>query len=220
MIKAVIIDFDDTLCLTEAACFELENDVLVRMGRDPMTREVHIETWGQPLFDAMLIRSPGIDIEAFKEAYHPAIAEYIRENRLDVIADENYAALDELVKRDKKLMILTSRTLGEVKHMLEPDHFLANPITGFYHKDNMRYHKPDPRAFDEVLADHSLEPNECAYIGDSVSDAIASKQAGLWFVASLESGLRQKEDFAKEEADYYIDKFSDITDVIKDLDTK
>jgi phosphoglycolate phosphatase len=32
MIKAVIIDVDDTLCLTESICFELENDVLKQMG--------------------------------------------------------------------------------------------------------------------------------------------------------------------------------------------
>ncbi|GEM_PF-2707710 len=33
MIKAVAIDFDDTLCLTEEATFKLENATLVRMGR-------------------------------------------------------------------------------------------------------------------------------------------------------------------------------------------
>ncbi len=27
MIKLVLIDFDDTLCLTEKACFRIENDV-------------------------------------------------------------------------------------------------------------------------------------------------------------------------------------------------
>lgn len=44
MIKAVIIDIDDTLCLTEAACYELENQVLLSMGRIPMTRDIHKET--------------------------------------------------------------------------------------------------------------------------------------------------------------------------------
>ena len=218
MIKAVIIDFDDTLCLTEAACFELENEALRRMGREPMTRDIHLQTWGQPLFDAMLARSPGIDIEDFKGVYHPVIAEFIRERKLDVIADENYAALDALAEAGKQLMILTSRTHGELKHILEPDHLLASRITAFYYKDNMQFHKPDPRAFNELLADHSLEPDECLYIGDSVSDAVASKQAGLHFVASLESGLRQRSDFAGEQVDHFIDRFPDIVRVVAEMD--
>jgi len=53
MIKTVIIDVDDTLCMTEAASFALENTALVRMGRKPMPRSIHVETWGQPLFDAI-----------------------------------------------------------------------------------------------------------------------------------------------------------------------
>lgn len=68
MIEAVVIDLDDTLCLTEAACFEMENEVLERMGRLPMPREVHLETWGRPLFEAISDRAPGIDVEAFKTA--------------------------------------------------------------------------------------------------------------------------------------------------------
>ena len=48
MIEALIIDVDDTLCLTEAACFDMENETLMAMGRAPMSREVHINTWGQP----------------------------------------------------------------------------------------------------------------------------------------------------------------------------
>ncbi len=218
MIKAVIIDFDDTLCLTEAACFALENEALQRMGREPMPREIHLSTWGQPLFEAMLVRSPGVDIEAFKVVYHPVIAEYIRDQKLDVISDENYTALDELAKSGKKLMILTSRTHGELKHMLEPDHLLASRITAFYYKDNMQYHKPDPRAFDELLANNSLLPADCVYIGDSVSDAVASKQAGLYFIASLESGLRQREDFANEKVDYFVNRFPDIVHVIAEMD--
>lgn len=49
-IEAVVIDVDDTLCLTEAACFDLENETIQRMGRQPMERNVHLSTWGQPVF--------------------------------------------------------------------------------------------------------------------------------------------------------------------------
>ena len=218
MIEALIIDVDDTLCLTEAACFDMENETLAAMGRSPMARDVHISTWGQPLFDAIMTRSPGIEVEAFKAAYHPIIAEYTKSGKLDTIPKANYEALDKLSAMGKMLLVLTSRTHGELKHLLEPDHLLASTIKAFYYKDNMQYHKPDPRAFDELLADNGLAAENCVYVGDSVSDAVASKKAGLKFVASLESGLRQKTDFNPEQVDKFIYKFPDIVDAVTELE--
>lgn len=220
MIEALIIDIDDTLCLTEAACFEMENETLEAMGRAPMSRDIHISTWGQPLFDAIKIRSPGIDVEAFKEAYHPIIAEYTRSGKLDTIPQENYEALDKLISMGKLLMILTSRTHTELQHLLEPDHLLASRIEAFYYKDNTQFHKPDPRVFDGLLAAHGLAPQHSAYVGDSISDAVATKQAGLHFIASLESGLRQKEDFNGHDVDWFIFHFPEIVEAVADLDSK
>lgn len=217
-IEAVVIDVDDTLCLTEAACFDLENETLERMGRQPMDRAVHLSTWGQPLFDAIKMRSPGIDVEEFKAVYHPIIAKHIEAGKLDVIPQANYEALDRLLELGKKIMLLTSRTHGEFQHMLEPDHQLASRVTAFYYKDNMQFHKPDPRAFDELLAHHNLKPEHCVYVGDSPSDAVASNDAGLGFIASLESGIRQRDDFTDYRVAAFIDRFPDIVNAIANLD--
>lgn len=217
MIEAVVIDVDDTLCLTEAASYDLENTALTRIGRAPMPRSIHVATWGQPLFEAILTRSPGVDLEAFEAAYHPAIEEFIKDGRLDKIPQENYEALDQLIALGKLVMLLTSRTHGEFKHMLEPDHLLASRITAFYYKDNMQYHKPDPRAFSELLQAHQLSPNQCVYVGDSPSDAQASNQAGLHFVASLESGIRQRQDFEAYAVDAFINRFPEVVGAVERL---
>jgi phosphoglycolate phosphatase len=218
IVKAVVIDVDDTLCLTEAACFDMENEVLARIGHKPMTRDIHLSTWGRPLFEAILDRAPGVDLEAFKLEYHKVIPEYTSAGKLDAIPDANYAAMDELLADGKILMLLTSRTHGELKHLLEPDHLLARRVTAFYYRDNMQFHKPDPRAFDELLGHHGLQPDECVYIGDSTSDAAASSQAGLHFIASLESGLRTKEDFGAYRLDAYVPRFADIPAAIRSLE--
>jgi phosphoglycolate phosphatase-like HAD superfamily hydrolase len=218
MIKAVVIDLDDTLCLTEAVCFEVENKALTEMGRAPMTREIHVNTWGRPLFEAIDTRSPGINIEAFKAAYHPVVAAYTKSGRWLSIPDENYAALDKLIELGKQILVLTSRTHGEMEDLLAPDHLLASRVKAFYYKDNMQYHKPDPRAFTELLAENDLAPEGCVYIGDSVSDAVASKEAGLKFIASLESGLRQKSDFKPSQVDAFIYRFPDVVAAIAGLE--
>ncbi|MFZ2125640.1 MAG: HAD-IA family hydrolase [Candidatus Saccharimonadales bacterium] len=214
MIKAVVIDVDDTLCLTEAACFDLENEVLGRMGRVPMSRTVHLATWGKPLFDAMLERSPGVDIDEFIHAFQPVITEYINSGKLDDIPQVNYDALDKLIEDGKIVILLTSRTPHELKHMLDPKHQLNGRVRAIYHKGNTKYHKPDPRVFDELFDDHQFAPSECVYVGDSPTDAQAANGAGMRFIATLESGLRQRSDFNKYEVDYFIDKFSDLTKAV------
>lgn len=214
MIDAVIIDLDDTLCMTEAASFEIENAVLAKLGRPPMPRKLHVKTWGKPTFEIISTRSPGVDVDAFRDAFRPVILEYTDSGRLDAIPEENYVALDRLVGLGKPVMILTSRTHAELSHLLKPDHLLATSIKAFYYRDNMQFHKPDPRAFDGLLADTGLEPSQCLYVGDSVSDALAAKQRGLHFVASLESGLRKRQDFDGLLVDAFINKFPEIVDTV------
>jgi len=218
MIKAVILDLDDTLCLTEAACFDMENETLAAMGREPMTRATHRANWGKPLFEAIFDRSPGIDLEEFKRYYEPTIKHYTEEGLLDVIPEENYKALDRLLALGKSLVVLTSRTHTELKHMLDGGHELASRIETFYYRDNMQYHKPDSRAFAHIEVEHGRKPEECVYIGDSVTDAIAANGAGLQLIISLESGLRTREDFADQSVERFINVFPEVVDAVQSLD--
>lgn len=217
MIKAVIIDIDDTLCLTESACYEMENEIMQSMGREPFSRAIHIKTWGINLKDAISIRSPGIDYKEFKQHFKRIMKNYVKSGKLDSINHENYKTLDRLIDNNKKIILLTSRSELELEHMLEPSHELSSRVHEFYHKDNIKYHKPDPRAFDELLANNLLSPNECVYIGDSVGDAAAAKGAGLYFIASLESGIREKADFDDYKVDAFVYKFPDIINSINKL---
>ena len=218
MIDVVAIDIDDTLCLTEAASFNLENEVLSRIGRPPMPREAHLSTWGQPLFHAISERSPGVDPDKFQAVFREVITEYIADGRLDDIPEENYRALDDLAAAGKRIALLTSRTEDEVRHMLAPDHKLAPRVIAIYHKGNTSFHKPDPRVFDRLLNDQSVDPGNVVYVGDSPTDAEAANRRGVLFVASLESGIRQRQDFADYNVAAFIVRFPDIVAAIRTLD--
>ncbi len=218
MIRAVVVDVDDTLCLTEAASFDLENDVLTAMGRPPMSREVHLATWGETLLDAMPRRSPGVDLDRFAALFPEWNQRYIADGRLDVIPPENLATLDRLVLDGRAVMLLTSRTEPEVRHLLEPDHVLAGRVTGAYHQGNMRFRKPDPRAFDELLAETGLTPDQCVYVGDSPGDALAAGGAGIRFIACLQSGVRRLTDFDPRHVTAAVDTFPEILAVVDSFD--
>ncbi|GLW32839.1 hypothetical protein Areg01_57770 [Actinoplanes regularis] len=210
VIRAVIVDVDDTLCLTEAASFELENEVLVELGRPPMSREIHLATWGEVLLDAMPHRSPGVDLDRFAELFPVWHQRYLADGRLDVIPPENLHTLDRLIEKGYTVLLLTSRAEAEVQHLLEPDHVLAGRVTGAYHQGNTRFRKPDPRVFDELLAETGLQPRECVYVGDSPGDAVAAGGAGLRFIACLQSGVRRLDEFDPRYVTAAVDTFPEI----------
>lgn len=219
MIKAVIIDIDDTFSLTEAASFGIENSILERMGKPPMSRKVHLNTWERPLSEALAIRAPGIDVEAFRTAYLPLIEEYTRSGELEVISEANYTALDKLAEFGMSLMVLTSRDHNRIRHMLDPSHPLSHKVEAIYYQDNLTYRKPDPRIFDGLLADTGLLPEQCVYVGDAIRDGQAAKGAGLYFIANLESGLRQKQDFVGIPVDLFIRAFPDVVRAVRSLNS-
>lgn len=220
MIAAIIIDLDDTLCMTEQVSYEMENETLRRLGRPPMPRAIHLQTWGKPLFEIITTRSPGVDAREFEMLFPSVMSSYIASGKIDTMTPENLRALEQLINENKRLYILTSRTHAELKHLLEPDHALAKHITAFYYRDNMQFHKPDPRAFNLLLQEHHLAPNECVYVGDSVSDAEAAKKAHLHFIANLESGLKVPADFADHAVDLFINRFADVVEGVRTLEQR
>jgi phosphoglycolate phosphatase len=217
MIRAVIVDVDDTLCLTEEASFHLENDLLAQMGRPPMPRSLHLATWGEPLLEAIAHRSPGLDVDRFAALFPAMHQRYLAEGRLDVIPPENLAALDHLVSEGRTIMLLTSRAEPEVRHLLAPDHLLAARVTGAYHQGNTRFSKPDPRVFDELLAETGFDPSQCVYVGDSPGDAVAAGGAGIHFIACLQSGVRRLDEFDPRHVTAAVDSFPEIPSVIATL---
>jgi phosphoglycolate phosphatase len=220
VIRAVVVDVDDTLCLTEAASFDLENDVLERMGRPPMSRAVHLSTWGEVLLDAMPHRSPGVDLDRFAALFPDVHREYLAAGRLDVIPPENLAALDRLVEQGRTVLLLTSRTETEVAHMLAPDHVLATRVSAAYHQGNTRYRKPDPRVFDELLAETGLAAADCVYVGDSPGDALAAGGAGIRFIACLQSGVRRLDEFDPRYVTGSVETFPEVVAAVGGLEAR
>jgi phosphoglycolate phosphatase len=218
MIKLVIFDYDDTLCLTEEGCYIMENQIGIDMGFAPMCREVHKKTWGEPIREIITERIPGINVEEFIKIQEESIPKYVKLGVLDNIPEKNLKTIDNIIELGKSVAIQTSRRYGELKHILESDHPLNNRIKDIKHKDNSEFHKPDPKVFDIFFKQYSVKPHEVVYVGDSIKDGIASKGASVWFVASLESGLRSKEDFNDIDVDFFINDFIEIEEVIKKID--
>lgn len=210
MIKLVIVDFDDTLTLTEEAAFAIENSVAEQMGFLPMTREDHQKNWGKPLREAIVERIPGIDVDAFMKIIEKELPIFASKGLVDKITRKNIAVLEQLREQGIRLAMLTSRVQQEMLHILDTSNELHQWIEKIYYADNSSYLKPDPRVFDQILMQFSVTPHEAVYVGDSLGDGISAKGAELHFIALLESGLRTEEDFRTVKVDYFAQQFPDI----------
>jgi HAD superfamily hydrolase (TIGR01549 family) len=212
MIKLVLLDFDDTLCLSEEACFHFENDVAKTLGFGPMTREIHKATWGQHLNEAILSRIPGINTDEFMKKFEELVPQAITEKKFDFIPEQNLEVLKKIKEDGKKIAIVTSRTHVEVKRLMDPSHPLSGLVNKFYYKESVDHMKPDPRVFNKALFEFDVMPIECVYVGDTLKDGFAANNSGMDFIAVLESGLVAKETFKNVniQVDFFAKKFVDI----------
>lgn len=218
MIKLVIVDFDDTLCLTEEATYQMESRIGLEMGIPLMDREIHKKTFGKPIDEIISIRIPGINVPEFMKRLELMIPEYINKGILDNVSDYNLKTLLNLKAKGKTIGMLTGRSLMELKHVLSKDNPLSDIFSLSQYKDNSKYQKPDPRVFDIFFSTFNVKPSEVLYIGDSINDGVASNEAQIHFIASLESKNRTKEDFNDVKVEYFVNKFTELEEIINKLD--
>jgi HAD superfamily hydrolase (TIGR01548 family) len=124
----------------------------------------------------------------------------LREREKVMVKRETLAGLEEA---GVKLGIVTGRPRGEALYALRgfvPEFFREDCIIAM---EDCKYEKPDARPL--LLAIRRMGCKKPAYVGDTVSDAIAARNAGIPFV-SVERGL---------EADIYIDGVNDILEAVK-----
>jgi HAD superfamily hydrolase (TIGR01549 family) len=212
MIKLVLLDFDDTLCLSEESCFHFENEVARTMGFKPMSRDIHKATWGQHLNEAISSRIPGINADEFMKKFDELVPQAIAEKKFDNIPKKNLEVLRKIKEDGKKIAIVTSRTLVEIKKLMESTHPLSELIDAFYYKESVDHMKPDPRVFNKALYEFDVMPIECVYVGDTLKDGFAANNSGMDFIAVLESGLIPRYSFKNVNihVDFFAEKFTDI----------
>lgn len=218
MIKLVVVDFDDTLCLTEEACYQMESRIGLEMGMPLMNREIHKKTFGKPIDEVITERIPGINVSEFMRRLETMYPIYIEKGILDNVNDHNIKTLLNLKAKGKIIGMLTGRALMELKHVLSRDNPLSDIFTLSQYKENSKYHKPDPRVFDIFFSTFNVKPSETLYIGDSINDGLASNGAGIHFLASLESKNRTKEDFKDVKVEYFVNNFTELEEIVNKLD--
>lgn len=220
MIKLILVDFDDTLCLSEESCFHLENEIAAKLGFPPMTRSAHQADWGQPLRTAITKRIPGIDAEKFMAMFPEVSKKRIEEGTFDHISDANLAVLRDLRLKGYKVVIQTPRQQCEVKYLITDRSPLMSVIDGFFYQERTNCWAPDPHALLLPVRLFNATPQETVYVGESMLDVEWCKAANIHFIASLESGWVTKKELETAGATLFINIFTELPQRIEELNAK
>ena len=185
--RAVLFDWDDTLCGAVPHRYETIARVLERLGERRTIVEVH-DAWvraDDPVVDRMangfwlrLQRELGLTgrddaVEALIEAF----AERERERRFEIYTDV-HAALDHLDAAGWRVGVVSNNVEAPERiREVGLDGRFAAVVTP---RDVGGRGKPDPVIFHAALSRLRVAPGNCLYVGDTYAvDAVGARAAGL-----------------------------------------
>lgn len=208
MIKAVIFDIDGVLLDSFETNLKFFQDLMIKGGYNPPTREEYKKLFHYNMFDVIKILTQSnsgkeiqriVNFRTNKEVVYP--------HEL-VIAPKEMKETIEVLAKDYFLGVVTSRIKNSV---------FASPIMKeikIYFKYSVSLedtvkHKPDPEPLLLIVKKLNIRPEEAVYVGDAETDFQAAKSAGMKFIL-----------FSKEKIEgvkVYTSVFSELPNLIKNL---
>lgn len=202
---------DDTLIKT----YETKKEALKELGRKYYNVELSDEDirshWGQPI--RPLLKSLFKDIEDVEEA----VERYIRErNNFPTTPYDDTLSTLEALSGNYLLGIITSKSKRYIKDDLDLAGIPEELFFIIQTEEESKAHKPDPEVFSYVLdqlSEKGIKKSEVLYVGDTLSDYYAARDAGLQFYGISDRTI-SKEQFEFQGAKT-IDQLSKLITTIK-----
>ncbi len=205
----MIFDLDGTLLNTLPDLADAVNYGLRIVGLPPAS-DPEVRSWvgeGLPTLCRRAMRgAPGVSLDELQAA----VTTYYAEHRLDKTAPYPGIPelLDELTLRGLPLGVLSNKphlhTAPIVEAYFARWSFAA--VMGYTQEDRR---KPDPRTSIEIAAAMRLPPGEVALLGDSDTDMLTARNAGLIPLGAT-WGYRDRDVVAAAGARHLIDRPSDV----------
>ncbi|MFC9440555.1 HAD family hydrolase [Nocardia sp. NPDC057030] len=175
--RNVLLDFDGPICsvfssfsskdaareLAESVCEPLPSEVAA--SSDPFDILRFTAAGGSPAIEVIERKFTELELKAIAVARPTPYA-----------AD----AMHMLVDRRYRIVVVSNNSVTAVESYLRA-HDLQAVVSGVYGRtsDNVEWLKPNPHLLNVAMKDLGSEPNECVFVGDSVTDIEASARASV-----------------------------------------
>lgn len=206
--KILIFDFDGTIADTFPFVLQIVDKLSIKYNFAPVD-EMNLEK-----YRAMEVK------DIFKEANVPfwKLPFMVRDaqNELKKVIREvepikGILPILQELKKQHRLMLLTSNTKGNV------DYFLAKyELNVFEHIRVGASIFGKSRQINKIVRDFSLQKSDCVYIGDEVRDIQAAHKSGIK-VVTVTWGYNSMELLKRYNPDFIITRPTELSSIIKDL---
>ncbi len=211
--KAIIFDMDGTLVSSLPVIFHCENEISRKYLQTSLTLEDVISKFGPPAHT--IIRD--MTRKLSDEVQSRAVADYYECYRTHVSSRGLvFPGITDLLRKIKVSGRRLALFTGVEKNMME---YTLNPLklVDFFEvritADDIRKSKPDPEGINLALSRIKANAKESMYIGDSPSDIIAGKRAGVLTGAALWSP-ENRGDPTTEHPDYEFRSVQQLSDYL------
>jgi len=211
--KAIIFDMDGTLVSSLPVIFHCENEISRKYLKTSLTLEDVISKFGPPAHTIIkeMTRSLPDSVQS------RAVSDYYECYRTHVSSRGLvFPGITELLGKIKGSGRRLALFTGVEKNMME---YTLNPfkLVDFFGvritADDIRKSKPDPEGINLALSRINASAKESMYIGDSPSDIIAGKRAGVLTGAALWSP-ENRGDPTTEHPDYEFRSVQQLSDFL------
>ena len=175
----LVFDLDGTLVDSELDLANSVNATLEKIGREPLSVELIASYVGQGV-SVLISRALGADatpelVERATESFLKHYREHMLDNTTTYPGVRE--ALDELDGR--KMAVLTNKPVNFSRTMLE-GLGLAKRFLRIYGGNSFENKKPDPIGLHRLMEETQVPATGTLMIGDSISDVLAGRNAGVW----------------------------------------
>ena len=209
----LLFDFDFTLADSSQGIFKCINYALRKMNLSEHNYKTIKQTIGYSLpetFKMLTKRNSEEEAHHFVKFFVEKADEIMN---LDTkVYPEVFELIPKLKERCFKIGIISTKYRYRIQGVLEKenlDRYFDTIIGG----EDVSNHKPHPEGLYMAIKNLGVTKKEAWYVGDSLVDAKAAKQAGIEFIAVL-TGTTKEDDFAKEKYGTIIKQLVDLCKII------
>jgi phosphoglycolate phosphatase len=177
--ELLVFDLDGTLVDSELDLANSVNATLEKIGRKPLSVELIASYIGQGVI-VLISRALGGDAsQELIEQSTEIFLNHYREHMLDNTA--TYPGVREaLAELDgRKMAVLTNKPVNFSRAMLA-GLGLADRFLQIYGGNSFENKKPDPVGLHRLMEETGTPASKTLMIGDSISDVLAGRNAGVW----------------------------------------
>jgi len=205
--KAIFLDFDGTIIDSSKDLANAINFMLESIGAKKFEIEL-IRSWIGGGAKKLVLKALNEARISYKEEYLKIFLDYYEKNMMNetYLYDSVKETLNKL--RNYRLALITNKPYKFVNPLLR--HFDIDFFDIVLGGDSLKYKKPHPMPLEYCIKKFNIKKDEIIMVGDSFNDIEAAKNAGVKSVLVTYG-------FDEEiKADYKIDKFEKLLDIIKE----